>query len=95
MEVFKKLQTPEGVAMIRELTLGKIRERQDSEYQAEARAILPPTDDEPEVAAKCGNCERNASEELHTCPYQEDINGDYTTMCNCCVGCQNDCVGDI
>ena len=27
MEVFKKLQTPEGVAMIRELALGKIRDR--------------------------------------------------------------------
>ena len=29
MEVFKKLQTPEGVAMIRELTLGKIRDREE------------------------------------------------------------------
>ena len=33
---------------------------------------------ENEEKCKCGH----PAEELHTCPYSEDINGDNTTLCN-------------
>ena len=32
---------------------------------------------------------------LHTCPYQQDINGDSVFTCNCCVDCCNECAQDI
>jgi hypothetical protein len=31
----------------------------------------------------------------HTCPYQEEINGDSTSMCNCCAACQQECAWDV
>ena len=31
----------------------------------------------------------------HTCPYQEDIEGDDKFMCQCCGECEQTCVGDI
>lgn len=33
--------------------------------------------------------------EEHTCPYQEDINGDYDSLCTCCPCCQDNCAMDI
>jgi len=39
----------------------------------------------------CGNL---ANEE-HTCPYNEDINNDSITLCNCCDDCIDECSGDI
>ena len=26
---------------------------------------------------------RDKKPEMHTCPYKEDVNGDYTTLCDC------------
>ena len=76
-----------------ELAQRKREGQQMQGYEAEAKALLPSTEDE--VVTKCGHCDKNDAEEPHTCPYQEDINGDYTTLCNCCVSCQNDCASDI
>ncbi len=39
---------------------------------------------------KCGN----DPQELHTCPYAEEINGD-DTLCNCCNSCVSNCCDDI
>ena len=41
---------------------------------------------------KCGSSE---SEEPHTCPYAEDMNGDSESLCNCCASCQHNCAMDI
>ena len=27
----------------------------------------------------------------HECPYKMDIDNDFTTMCDCCHSCSNDC----
>jgi len=37
---------------------------------------------------------QNAAE-LHTCPFNEDVHGDYETLCNCCEHCAHDCVMEI
>lgn len=45
---------------------------------------------------KCECCGKNAaSDEKHTCPYAEDVNGDHETMCNCCDNCSAQCAADI
>jgi hypothetical protein len=30
-------------------------------------------------------------EEMHTCPFGEEIHYDTTTLCNCCGDCEYDC----
>jgi hypothetical protein len=37
----------------------------------------------------------NCQEEGHTCPYAEEINGDYTTLCNCTPEQTRECMMDI
>tara|TARA_R100001244_G_C5153594_1_gene130071 strand:+ start:484 stop:627 length:144 start_codon:yes stop_codon:yes gene_type:complete len=44
-----------------------------------------------ENKCKCGEDGRGK----HTCPYAEDIGGDYETLCNCCDECQDQCCMDI
>ena len=44
---------------------------------------------------KCERCNKNDGEDLHVCPYQEDVNGDEETLCNCCTDCVNTCVDEI
>lgn len=44
-----------------------------------------------EEKCMCGN---DAGPE-GTCPYAEEIHGDYETLCNCCVNCANNCRWDI
>lgn len=44
---------------------------------------------------KCNNCGKNDPSPLHTCPYAEEINNDYTTTCNCCSYCCSQCAWDI
>ena len=39
----------------------------------------------------CGKCEI----EEHTCPYGEEINNDYESMCKCCAYCSQQCAYDI
>jgi hypothetical protein len=42
---------------------------------------------------KC-KCE-NSSDAPHTCPFEEEINGDSETLCNCCPECEHQCAMDI
>ena len=42
----------------------------------------------------CVTC-NNPGEELHTCPFEEEIYGDTTTMCNCCYECESYCCAEI
>lgn len=37
----------------------------------------------------------NEPTEPHTCPYAEEINEDYESLCNCCEKCEHECVMDI
>jgi hypothetical protein len=46
---------------------------------------------EKKEKCKCGN----SPQELHTCPYAEDVQGDSITLCNCCSDCENQCIADI
>ena len=39
----------------------------------------------------CGN----DIEELHTCPFLEEIRGDSETLCNCCKICEKLCSQEI
>lgn len=43
----------------------------------------------------CEKCNKNPGNEPHTCPYQEDVNDDYETLCNCCDECMHECSQDI
>lgn len=43
----------------------------------------------------CRKCKGSPAAEPHTCPYAEDICGDYVKLCNCCYWCKNQCVQDI
>lgn len=44
---------------------------------------------------KCQNCQINNAAEYHTCPYEEEINGDDKTECNCCTDCEHECCMEI
>lgn len=43
----------------------------------------------------CQRCGEKMVVEMHTCPYKEDINGDFETLCNCCKDCQDVCLYEI
>lgn len=43
---------------------------------------------------KCDCCGENEEQELHTCPYGCEINGDYSE-CNCCKQCEQNCSDEI
>lgn len=43
---------------------------------------------------QCERCE-NEAQELHVCPFQDEINDDRETLCNCCSACQDECCMDI
>ena len=45
---------------------------------------------------KCQSCENlTGTSELHSCPYQADINNDDSEHCNCCNDCSHECAMDI
>ncbi len=46
-----------------------------------------------EIGALC-SC-GGVPQEDHDCPYAADINGDCTTMCNCCRKCEQNCSDEI
>jgi len=54
-----------------------------------------PSNDEIFEFGKCQMCKKNPSEELHSCPYAEDINGDSETLCDCCHEYSRQCAEDI
>ena len=41
------------------------------------------------------NPDSEKAKELHTCPYREDINGDYLTLCDCNTSETDNCADDI
>lgn len=46
--------------------------------------------------AKCQSCgKNNGTDELHSCPYNADINNDDSPCCNCCSDCCHECAMDI
>ena len=55
--------------------------------------------EQPEEATKvseCQNCKKKpGTDELHSCPYQEEINNNFKAECNCCEFCQNECAMEI
>lgn len=44
-----------------------------------------------EYCDKCGG----QVHEIHTCPYQFDVNKDSEYECNCCNICEFDCAMDV
>jgi len=45
---------------------------------------------------ECERCKSNSgTDENHTCPFAEEINGDYEANCNCCEECYHECCMDI
>ena len=47
--------------------------------------------EQTESPEKCQSCKINPAEELHTCPYLEELYGN-ETLCNCCSECEHDCI---
>lgn len=43
----------------------------------------------------CRTCSGEPSSEPHPCPYDEDVNHDGDTLCNCCDICTEECARDI
>ncbi|KKL16607.1 hypothetical protein LCGC14_2493840 [marine sediment metagenome] len=37
----------------------------------------------------------NEAEPEHTCPFAEEVNGDYERMCECCAECTEACAESI
>ena len=48
-------------------------------------------EEEDEDKCRCGA----EAEELHPCPFSEEIHNDFDTLCNCCKHCQRECARDI
>lgn len=47
-------------------------------------------------SAPCERCPNKSKlYEPHPCPYAEEINNDYSTLCTCCLDCQHECAMDI
>lgn len=38
----------------------------------------------------CEKCQSNPAQEPHTCPFGEEVEGDFT-LCNCCEECEDEC----
>lgn len=43
----------------------------------------------------CPRCKYGRRTAPHTCPFQCDMNNDYTSLCTCCQDCESGCAGDI
>lgn len=41
------------------------------------------------------SCNCKEQTELHSCPYQSEINGNDDLFCTCCAYCQHECSMDI
>lgn len=41
---------------------------------------------------KCNTCEKeDGAADQHSCPYQEDVQGNDSDYCNCCEDCEREC----
>lgn len=44
----------------------------------------------------CSRCKQNPAEELHGCPYAEDVGNNHDQeYCDCCNKCRRECLADI
>ena len=41
------------------------------------------------------DCGPHRHREPHGCPYREDVNNDFETLCTCCELCTEECASDI
>ena len=54
------------------------------------------TNTSPSMVLKCFRCGKEDDSVIEsTCPYKEDIGGDYETLCVCCYDCRSECVMEI
>ena len=40
-------------------------------------------------------CHEMTEDDMHPCPYAQDIEDDNESLCNCCNSCTEDCALDI
>ena len=85
----------EKCKMVQEITSGNAYEHmmtvQFSILQEAAYRFTPKKMENMIEKCRCGS----DPESLHICPYQQDINGDTETLCNCCSECEHQCMMDI
>ena len=43
----------------------------------------------------CKKCKQHSALDLHSCPYQSDVNNDSESLCDCCEECTDECCMDI
>jgi hypothetical protein len=41
------------------------------------------------------HCGENPADDEHTCPFAEEINDDYESLCTCCPDCTRNCADNI
>lgn len=41
----------------------------------------------------CPSCHKNSEQEMHTCPFFEEIRND-SRLCSCCEQCEKNCEND-
>ncbi len=52
--------------------------------------------DYEEINCMCDKCHKvSGTEELHECPYSQELYGDDEPSCNCCGACTQQCCDDI
>lgn len=53
---------------------------------------METTTEEIMSGIECGNCGKNGgTEELHSCPFSEEVYSDSIENCNCCKDCCYQC----
>ena len=57
--------------------------------------MIPPVIEVLPPQVLCERCHKGAAQSMHTCPYQEEINGDSDTLCDCCEDCEAECCDSI
>lgn len=46
-------------------------------------------------SVKCLKCSNLGTLDLHSCPFSEEITGNYAEDCNCCADCRGNCAMEI
>lgn len=89
---------PEGIICLddQDIDGGLSSEREDGQdgsgqLLSETRSLKSSDD---KVHLTCSKCSGQGRED-HPCPFNEDVNNDSTTLCNCCSECTQNCADDI
>jgi len=48
-----------------------------------------------EDECQCESCGQEGTDDLHSCPYAQELNNDDSALCNCCEYCTQECANDI